>query len=99
MSRYRRVPHFVLATWRKRAAASINADLPSGNAPTARVLRRTSRSNRSKGLKLADAAALVLAGIDETLYYYAFPSEHFISFNFTATCSAFCRAAARSSCA
>jgi hypothetical protein len=27
-------------------------------------------------MKLADAAALVLAGIDETLYYYVFPSEH-----------------------
>ena len=29
-----------------------------------------------KEMKLADAAALVLAGIDETLYYYVFPSEH-----------------------
>ena len=27
-------------------------------------------------MKLADAAALVLSGIDATLYYYAFPSEH-----------------------
>jgi putative transposase len=29
-----------------------------------------------KERKLADAAALVLSGIDETLSYYAFPSEH-----------------------
>jgi putative transposase len=28
-----------------------------------------------KEMKLADGAALVLSGIDETLYYYAFPSE------------------------
>jgi len=29
-----------------------------------------------KEMKLPDAAALVLAGIDEMPYYYAFPSEH-----------------------
>ena len=29
-----------------------------------------------KEMKLADAAALVLSGINETLYYYAFSSEH-----------------------
>jgi Transposase, Mutator family len=29
-----------------------------------------------KEMKLADAAALVVAGIEETLYYYAFPREH-----------------------
>ena len=29
-----------------------------------------------KEMKLADAAALVLAGIEETLYYYVFPREH-----------------------
>jgi len=50
MSGLRRVPHFEPATWRKRAAASIKSDLPSGNAPTARVLRRISRSSRSSGL-------------------------------------------------
>ena len=27
-------------------------------------------------MKLADAAAIVVAGIEETLYYYAFPSAH-----------------------
>jgi putative transposase len=32
-----------------------------------------------KEVKLADAAALVVAGIEETLYYYAFPSEHWRS--------------------
>jgi len=32
-----------------------------------------------KEMKLADAAALVLAGIDETLYYYTFPREHWRS--------------------
>jgi putative transposase len=29
-----------------------------------------------KEMKLADAAALVVAGSEETLYYYAFPREH-----------------------
>jgi Transposase, Mutator family len=29
-----------------------------------------------KEMKLADAAAIVAAGIEETLYYYAFPTEH-----------------------
>ncbi len=50
MSRYRRMPQFVPATWRSLAAANINADLPSGYAPTARFLRHTSRNNRSSGL-------------------------------------------------
>jgi len=27
-------------------------------------------------MKLADAAAIVTAGIEETLYYYGFPREH-----------------------
>lgn len=27
-------------------------------------------------MKLADAAGLVVAGVEETLYYYAFPREH-----------------------
>ena len=29
-----------------------------------------------KEMKLADAATLLLAGIEETLYYYTFPREH-----------------------
>src|SRR6202047_1798138 len=32
-----------------------------------------------KEMKLADAAALVVAGIEETLYYYTFPREHWRS--------------------
>jgi putative transposase len=32
-----------------------------------------------KEMKLADAAALVMSGIEETLYYYAFPREHWRS--------------------
>jgi transposase-like protein len=32
-----------------------------------------------KEMKLANAAALVMSGIEETLYYYAFPSEHWRS--------------------
>ncbi len=32
-----------------------------------------------KEVKLADAAALVVAGIDETPCYYAFPREHWLS--------------------
>ena len=33
-------PHWVPATWRSRAQTSIRAELPSGNVPTTRVLRR-----------------------------------------------------------
>ena len=32
-----------------------------------------------KEMKLADAAAIVVAGIEETLYYYTFPREHWRS--------------------
>jgi putative transposase len=32
-----------------------------------------------KEMKLADAAAIVVAGIEETLYYYVFPREHWRS--------------------
>jgi putative transposase len=31
---------------------------------------------KPKEMKLADATALVVAGLEETLYYYAFPREH-----------------------
>ncbi len=105
MSRWRRAPHFVPATWRSLAAASISADFLSGNAPTARALRRTSRSNRSSGLfvrKLrqcsrGNAQQYNVSSIPVRTCSAA--SANFISFSFTATCSAFCRAAARSSCA
>ena len=40
-------PHWVPATWRSRAQASIRAELPSGNVPTTRVRRRISRFSRS----------------------------------------------------
>lgn len=33
-------------------------------------------AEKLKEMKLADAASLVAAGIDGTLYYYAFPREH-----------------------
>src|SRR6202162_3138979 len=33
-------------------------------------------AEKLKEMKLADAAALVVAGIEETLFYYAFPREH-----------------------
>jgi hypothetical protein len=59
MSRYRRMPQFVPATCRSLAAASSNADFPSGNAPTARVLRRTSRNNLSSGLLFAGVDVLI----------------------------------------
>jgi transposase-like protein len=36
-------------------------------------------ATKLKEMKLADAAALVVAGIEETLYYYTFPSEHWRS--------------------
>ena len=40
-------PHWVPATWRSLAHTSIKAELPSGNVPTTRVLRRISRFSRS----------------------------------------------------
>lgn len=48
--RSRFVPHFVAATCRNHAAASIRALFPSGKAPATRGLRRISRISRSKGL-------------------------------------------------
>jgi putative transposase len=33
-------------------------------------------STKLKEMKPADAAALMLAGIEETLFYYAFPRGH-----------------------
>ena len=40
-------PHWVPATCRSLAQTSIRAELPSGNVPTTRVLRRISRFSRS----------------------------------------------------
>ena len=40
-------PHWVPAAWRSRAQTSIRAELPSGNVPTTRGLRRISRFSRS----------------------------------------------------
>ena len=40
-------PHWVPATWRSLAQTNIRAELPSGNVPTTRVLRRISRFSRS----------------------------------------------------
>jgi len=55
------MPHFVPATWRNLAAANIRADLPSRNAPAARVLLRTSLCSSSSGLSNRDAAAVAPA--------------------------------------
>ena len=43
-------PHWVPATWRRRAQTSIRAELPSGNVPTTRVRLRISRFGRSMTL-------------------------------------------------
>ena len=40
MFMYFSLPHWVSATWRSLAQTSIRAELPSGNVPTTRVLRR-----------------------------------------------------------
>jgi len=48
----RRAPilaHRVEATWRRRAATSMSAGLPSGKVPTTLVRRRISRISRSNG--------------------------------------------------
>ena len=47
MFMYFLLPHWVPATWRSRAQTSINAEFPSGKAPTTLVLRRISRFIRS----------------------------------------------------
>ena len=47
MSKYRRVPQRLPETYRRRAAASISAERPSGKAPTTRVRRQISRMIRS----------------------------------------------------
>ena len=47
---YLRVPHVVLETCRNLAATSINAEWPSGNAPTTFVRRLASLRSRSIGL-------------------------------------------------
>jgi hypothetical protein len=50
ISMYRRLPHLVDAMCRSLAAANINAECPSGNAPTTRVRVRISRMILSSGL-------------------------------------------------
>jgi hypothetical protein len=50
---YRRLPHLVDAMCRGLGAANINAECPSGNAPTTRVRLRISRIIRSSGLLTA----------------------------------------------
>jgi len=47
-----------------------------GEAPNAARQKADQVAAKLKEMKLADAAAIVAAGIEETLYYYAFPSEH-----------------------
>ena len=47
MFMYFLLPHWVPATWRSRAQPSIRAELPLGNVPTTRILRRISRFSRS----------------------------------------------------
>ena len=44
------LPHWVPATWRRRAQTSIRAELPSGKVPTTRVRLRISRFSRSMTL-------------------------------------------------
>jgi len=51
-----------------------------GHPRTGRSCSSTAEGRSSNGeapeMKLAEAAAVVVAGIDKTLYYYAFPREH-----------------------
>ena len=56
-----RLPHFVLAMCRSRAATSISAELPSGHAPTTRVRRRISRMICSSGLRANLSPLMMLA--------------------------------------
>jgi hypothetical protein len=56
-----RLPHFVLAMCRSRAATSISAELPSGHALTTRVRRRISRMICSSGLRANLSPLMTLA--------------------------------------
>jgi putative transposase len=47
-------------------------------------------SAKLKEMKVADAPALVVAGIEETLYYYVFPREHWRSLRTNNPWSASC---------
>jgi len=76
--------HGALLPQRVESGADEQSKRSGGDAesdPCARRSRRgTAKGRTSSGQaqrdELADAAALVLAGIEETLFYYAFPSEH-----------------------
>ena len=50
MFKYFLLPHWVPATWRRRAQTSIRAELPSGKVPTTLVRLRISRFRRSMTL-------------------------------------------------
>ena len=67
-------PHWVPATWRSRAQTSIRAELPSGNVPSREKAKAVVAELRA--MKLKEAAKKVEDGIEETLTYCDFPSEH-----------------------
>ena len=50
MFKYFLLPHWVPATWRRRAQMSIRAELPSGKVPITLVRLRISRLRRSMTL-------------------------------------------------
>jgi len=74
--------HFYRTVWTvvptsrvKEAAAMLKAIHAQEDRAAARQ-KAEQVAAKLKEMKLADAAALVVAGIEETLFYYAFPREH-----------------------
>ncbi len=72
---YRNVWTAVPTSKVKEVAAMLKAIHAQEDRAAARQ-KAEQRVAKLKEMKLADAAALVIAGIEETLYYSAFPQEH-----------------------
>ncbi len=75
--------HFYRNVWTAVPTSNVKevaAMLKAIHAQEGRVAaRQKAVAVKLKDMKLADAAAIVMAGIEETLYYYTFPREHWRS--------------------
>ena len=75
---YRNVSTAVPTSKVKEVAAMLKAIHSQEDRAAARQ-KAEQVAGKLKEMKLADAAAIVVAGIEETLYYYTFPREHWRS--------------------
>lgn len=79
----RSAEHFYRNVWTAVPTSNVKevaAMLKAIHAQEGRVAaRQKAVAVKLKDMKLADAAAIVMAGIEETLYYYTFPREHWRS--------------------